>query len=142
MPAARRDQQSAGYFDALAEGRLAILRCRTCRRWSPPGGFFSNPVIRCPECGSASIGWEFTQGTGTVVSWTHDPTFPSIVDETSGQTAGLVELTEGPWIVAALLIELKQIVLGMAVVLEPVTPIAGGEPVPAFRRADLPEGEG
>jgi uncharacterized protein len=141
VPIARRDQRTAGYFDALAEGRLAVLRCRSCRKWSPPGGFFSNPLIRCPGCGSADIGWERTEGTGRIVSWTHDPTFPSIVDGTPGQTSGLVELAEGPWIIAALRIEPERIVPGLAVVVEAATPAAGGEPVPCFRRADPPEGE-
>jgi uncharacterized protein len=142
MSIARRDQPTAGYFEALAEGCLATLRCHSCQKWSPPGGFFSNPMIRCPGCGSADIGWEVTQGTGRIVTWTHDPMFPSIVDGTPGQTSALIELTEGPWIVAALLIEPEQIVQGSAVVIEAVTPVAGGEPVPAFRRADPSEGEG
>jgi uncharacterized OB-fold protein len=141
VPIARRDQYTAGYFDALAEGRLAVLRCRKCQKWSPPGGFFSNPMIRCPGCGSADIGWELTQGTGRIVTWTHDPTFPSIVDGSPGQTSALVELAEGPWVFAALLIEPEQIVQGLLVFVEAVTPAAGGELVPAFRTADLPKGE-
>jgi uncharacterized OB-fold protein len=142
MPTARRDEQSAGYFDALAAGRLAIRQCRNCQKWSPPGGFFSNPMIRCPGCGGADIGWELTGGKGTIIAWTHDPTFPSVVDGTPGQTSGLVELAEGPWVVAALLIEPEQIVPRLAVVVEPLIPAAGGEPVPAFRRALPADGEG
>lgn len=141
MPTARRDEHTAGYFDALADGGLSILRCRNCQRWSPPGGFFSNPLIRCPGCGSADLGWERTLGTGTVITWTHDPLFPSIVDGSPGQTSALVELAEGPWVVTALLIEHKEIVTGLPVVVDPVTPVAGGEPVPAFRFADPPQEE-
>ena len=141
MPTARRDQHTAGYFDALAEGRLAVLRCRNCQKWSPPGGFFSNPMIRCPGCGSADIGWELTHGTGRIVTWTHDPTFPSIVDGTPGQISALVELAEGPWVFAALLIEPERVVQGLSVIVEAVPPAAGGEPVPAFRQADPPGGE-
>jgi uncharacterized protein len=141
MPRARRDQRTAGYFDALSEGRLAVLRCRSCLRWSPPAGFFSNPMIRCPGCGSAEIEWELTEGKGNIVSWAHDPTFPSIVDGTPGQTSALVELAEGPWVFAALRIEPEQLVSGLPVVVEAVIPFAGGEPVPCFCRAEPWEGE-
>src|ERR1700761_3956955 len=136
MPTARRDQRTADYFDALSGGRLAVLRCRRCLRWSPPGGFFSSPMIRCPGCGSAEIAWELTEGKGRIVSWTHDPTFPSIFDGTPGQTSALVELAEGPWVVGALRIKPEQLASGLAVVVEAVIPAAGGEPVPCFRRAD------
>src|SRR5262249_55918356 len=95
-----RDDRSAEFFDALAGGRLQIRRC-------VPHGHVSSPeVMFCAECGSRALEWAPTQGSGTVVSWTAIHGRP---DETGATTVtayvGLVELAEGPWLLARLLVD-------------------------------------
>jgi uncharacterized OB-fold protein len=55
--------QTAPFFEALADGRLALQRCSGCGRVRNPVG----PV--CPSCGSESASWETLSGHGTVHSW-------------------------------------------------------------------------
>lgn len=52
------------YWDAAAEGRLAIQRCGSCRRWV----HFPRP--RCPSCGSAALAFEPVSGRGKVETFT------------------------------------------------------------------------
>lgn len=52
------------YWDAAAEGRLAIQRCGSCRRWV----HFPRP--RCPSCGSAALAFEPVSGKGKVETFT------------------------------------------------------------------------
>jgi uncharacterized protein len=130
---AKRDDASSPYFESLEAGQLSVLRCERCATWIPPGGIYVDRPVRCPSCGSASIVWTPTVGTGRLVSWTTDPLFPSIFDGSPGQTSGLVELTEGPWVIAALAIAPDVLTDGLAVVVDAVVPAAGGERVPVFR---------
>ncbi len=133
MATAKRDDASSAYFDNLDAGKLAVLRCEQCAAWIPPGGIYVDRPLRCPTCGSASIVWTPTEGTGRLVTWTTDPLFPSIVDGSPGQTSGLVELTEGPWVIGALAVPPDALRDGLEVVVDAVVPAAGGERVPVFR---------
>jgi uncharacterized OB-fold protein len=140
---AKRDHASAAYFDNLAAGRLSVLRCQRCAAWIPPGGPYVDAPLRCPSCGAGTIEWTPTQGTGRLVTWTTDPLFPSIFDGSPGQMSGLVELAEGPWVIAALAIEPDALSDGLEVVFDSVVPAAGGEAVPVFRPARaVPRSEG
>lgn len=122
-----RDERSAEFFDALSDGRLLIRRCL-------PHGHPSSPeVMFCAECGSRALGWTVTQGTGTVVTWTAIHGRP---DETGATTVtayvGLVELTEGPWLLARLLVDdPAQLRIGVPVSLHVLA--ADGEPIYAFQ---------
>lgn len=138
LPEARRDDDSAPFFDSLAAGRLSVLRCQACSTWLSPGSIYPTP-LRCPGCGSPDLRWEPTEGTGHIVTWTTDPSFPSVVDGTPGQTAGIVELTEGPWVLGALAIAPHRLAADLPVRFEALVPAHGGEPVPAFRPAGDPE---
>ena len=73
------------YFDALAEGRFEIPRCRDCRKFH----FF--PRLCCPYCGSQALDWTAPSGQGTLYSVT-------IVRAREGAdyTVVLVDLDEGP----------------------------------------------
>ncbi len=93
-----------------------------------------DPSLRCPVCGGATLVWTPTQGTGRLVTWTTDPLFPGIFDGSPGQTAGLVELTEGPWVIAAVDVLPDELAEGLEVVFDNIVPAAGGEAVPVFRR--------
>jgi uncharacterized OB-fold protein len=126
-PAAIRDERSAEFFDALADGRLLIRRC-------VPHGHPSSPdVMFCAECGNPGLEWVQAQGDGKVVSWTAIHGRP---DETGATMVnvfvGLVELIEGPWLLARLLVDDEgDLCIGADVVLSVLA--TDGEPIYAFR---------
>jgi len=51
------------YWDALAQGRLALPRCAGCSRWHWPA------VARCGDCGGWDIHWHDVSPHGTIFSW-------------------------------------------------------------------------
>ncbi|CAA0081014.1 Uncharacterised protein [Halioglobus japonicus] len=51
------------YWDAIAQGSLALQRCVTCRRW------IHFPEPRCPGCGGHELGFEPVSGDGVVESF-------------------------------------------------------------------------
>lgn len=138
MTMARRDALSAPFFESLVDGRLSVPRCGECGAWQAPARFYSDPPVRCAACGANSLGWTPVGGAGKVVTWTTDPNFLSVFDGSPGQTSGLVELDEGPWIAGAFSIPAEELRAGLPVMFEPVVPLAGGEPIPAFRLAEPP----
>lgn len=60
------DEESAPYWQAAADGVLALARCSRC------GAFAHPPAPVCPHCHHADPGFVFTPvaGRGTVRSWT------------------------------------------------------------------------
>lgn len=73
-PAASAD--TLGWWEAAAERRLVVQRCRDCKAFrSPPG-----PM--CPTCRSFESVWHEVPGRGTVVSYTavHQIFFPTLAD--------------------------------------------------------------
>jgi uncharacterized OB-fold protein len=126
--AVERDDRSAPFFDAGADGRLLIRRCPVCATAHPP------QAARCSD--SDELEWEEASGDGILVSWAVDHSAPldPVLTTPGAPTAtfGLVELTEGPWlqvpIVEADPVSLRE---GMAMVVRFVRP-GGGEAIPAF----------
>ena len=57
------DQAARAYFDAAAEGRLALPWCLDC------GKPHFYPRVFCPHCGGAAIDWRDATGGGTVYSY-------------------------------------------------------------------------
>ena len=51
------------FWEAAAEGRLALKRCRDC------GEFHHYPRAICPHCFSENTEWQAAAGTGTVYSF-------------------------------------------------------------------------
>lgn len=51
------------YWDAVAQGRLALQRCRDCQHW------IHFPEPRCPQCGSRELHFEGVSGSGTIESF-------------------------------------------------------------------------
>ena len=58
-----RDDASAGFYDATAEGRLLLRRCNVCRHPRGP------EVPMCTECLSEDFDWFESAGTGHLESW-------------------------------------------------------------------------
>lgn len=86
-----RDAWSSPFFDAAAQGRLTVLRCEDCGKYSGPQS------RRCAHCASERIAWVESTGTGELVTW-------AIPHRREGQVAvpdyviAIVQLDEGPWI--------------------------------------------
>ncbi|MFF5985967.1 Zn-ribbon domain-containing OB-fold protein [Prauserella flavalba] len=115
---ARRDEDSAQWFDGLAAGRLLIRRCAGCGRDSRPD------TTACPGCRGTDLGWATASGTGTVVSLVVDHTRPEPL------SLGLVELDEGPWLHVRIT-GTPGVPIGDRVRLTVCSP-EDGEPIPVF----------
>lgn len=118
---AKRDDHTGPWFDALAQGMLTVQHCTVCGHRARPD------AAACPRCHSAAFRWTAAEGTGTVIT--------TITDHSPAKEGGdplllgIVELAEGPWLLARLL---DSSVPGDRVSLVVLVPDEG-EPVPAFR---------
>lgn len=90
------DESSSGFWDAARDGRLAIQRCRSCRRWNHA------PGLACPGCGSRDLAFEDVSGRGTLFSWTviKEAPAPGFRDKVP-LIVGIVELAEQPHLLLA-----------------------------------------
>jgi uncharacterized OB-fold protein len=77
---------SAGFWDALREGRVDIQRCQRCRRWQHP------PLEECAACGGAPS-FETVNGTGRVYSRTSTAKV-EVPFVTGAYTVAVIELDE------------------------------------------------
>jgi len=68
------DRGSAPYWQALADGRFVMQRCRRCTRWTWP----ARPI--CSGCHGFDLEWTEAGGGGEVHSWivTHQPYSPDL----------------------------------------------------------------
>src|SRR6476661_3887731 len=71
---ATRDERSAAWFDALAQGRLLIRRCDRCGHLGAPDRF------ACSACLADDLDWVPASGAGTLLA--------RIVDRTNGFRRG------------------------------------------------------
>jgi len=122
-----RDEASAPFFDAANDGRLLVRRCAGCGRLFPPA------QAGCPD--GSELEWHEVAGTATLVTWAVDDgtsTAPELADAAGdGEVIGVVELTEGLWLNAALPgVDPGALRDGMAMRVEFLA-LGGGEPVPA-----------
>jgi uncharacterized OB-fold protein len=84
------DEDTAGFWQAAADGRLELCRCEQCRQWLQP------PLERCPACwGETSF--EPVAGTGELHSFivVRQPAIPGYRDQLPYVVAP-VELDEQP----------------------------------------------
>jgi len=123
-----RDEASAAFFDAAAEGRLLIRRCDACGHWLAPYLRMGATIERCPVCASDTLHWTPAEGTGALVTWTviHERA------DDSTHTVGVVELAEGPWLTARVDADPAALAAGASMVVGFDRP-GGGEPVPVLR---------
>lgn len=95
-----RDERSAEFFDAAAQGTLVYQLCGNCGYAQLPIGAGTNGP-RCRRCGRNELAWTPASGAATLISWTSSPV--RTAEGTSpGPVVGLVELAEGPWMDAQL----------------------------------------
>lgn len=83
------DRESAPYWQALAEGRFLLQRCRTCSHWTWPARTI------CSGCHRFDLEWTEASGGGEVRSWivTHQPYGPDLAALVP-YTVALVRLDE------------------------------------------------
>jgi uncharacterized protein len=88
VPVADADTQP--FWDAAAERRLVVQRCRHCSRW------IWQPRPLCPNCHAEEPVWTEITGAGSVASWIvlRPPVLPAYA-ELVPLVVLLVELNEG-----------------------------------------------
>ena len=96
-PLPRVDEESRGYWEALARHELYFQRCRDCGT----ARFYARAL--CPACLSSAAEWVRASGRGTVYTFTviHQNQTPGFRDEVPYVLA-MVELEEGPRLVTNL----------------------------------------
>jgi uncharacterized OB-fold protein len=125
---------SEPFFRAAERDVLVAPRCSACGHWASPYLFYGAALPQCPACDEPALEWTETHGTGTVVSWTVLPGAAPVVDGADAQVSGIVELDEGPWLLAAIDVPVEQLVVGLPVRVAFERP-GDGDPVPVFRPA-------
>ncbi len=121
---ARRDLDSAAFFDAAAAGRLLVMACERCATVLP------GAARSCVSCHANDLRPQIASGSGCVVTWTIVAAGRPGPDAPPPVVAGLVELDEGPWIPARLTVEPGRLAVGLRV--HASFAPAGDESVPIF----------
>ena len=114
----QRDEVSAAWFDAAADGRLLIRECGSGHLGAPQ-------IITCPHCGSTDLQWVEASRRGSLASY-------AVIERRGVEPlpVAIVELDEGPWMRMQLQdVEVDTLVTGLTVEVRFATP-DGGEPLP------------
>lgn len=129
------DGASAGFWTALAEGRLVVPRCEDCGRHSFP------PMPSCPLCGSRHVSPDEVSGDGTIYSWAtvHIALSPAFEADVP-YTVLVVDLREGGRLMGRFLDGDARPQAGASVRFEPYH--VGDIVLPGFRLLDDGEGPG
>jgi len=119
-PLPRIDEESRGWWEALARHELFVQRCRDCGTLRLP------PRAVCTKCLSSAVEWKRASGRGTVYSYTvtHQNQAPGF-RETLPYVLAIVELAEGPRLMTNVVeCPPDQVTIGMPVevVFDDVTP--------------------
>lgn len=122
-----RDDYSAPFFDAAAEGTLLL-------RYSPSSGEWSEPAaMLCSVSQADDLEWRAASGVGELMTWTIKPGRRKDDRPSPDTVIGIVELAEGPWLTLQLVgterIELR---VGLPVRVEFTQP-EGSEHLPVGR---------
>lgn len=136
-PQPRPDLDTAGFWEATANGRLALCRCTECGLWLHP------PLRECRRCGGKTR-FEPISGRGAIYTFTvvRHPAVPGFLHQIPYVVA-IVELDEqaGLRLPTRLVgAEPETVRVGQRVVAE-IVDLAGGDfRVPVFRRAEAGDG--
>jgi uncharacterized OB-fold protein len=64
------DEASAPFFAGALEGKLMVLRCRSCATFMSPTAYLGVPIRpRCVQCFSADLEWARSSGRATLYSF-------------------------------------------------------------------------
>jgi uncharacterized OB-fold protein len=80
----------APFWEAAAQDRLVLPRCRTCET------FIWYPRSFCPDCHAGDVEWTSASGHGTVYSYTVSHRGPGPWADRAPYVIAYVELDEGP----------------------------------------------
>ena len=120
---------AAAFWEGCAEGVLRMRACGACTAWHHMA------PDRCPRCRSSELTWVSASGRGRVASWTvvHRAPGPALRAEVP-YALGLVDLVEGPRMMARLVGPLDDVRVGAAVRFRTVDGVDGRK-LPAFELA-------
>ena len=124
------DDYTQTWWDAAADGRLLVVRCRTCGE----AHYYPRPF--CPRCGSQDVSWEESSGRATLYTWSvvHQNDLPPFRDKLP-YVAAVVDLDEGPRMMTNVVgAEPAELRVGMALQVS-FSELADGYHVPVFRPA-------
>jgi uncharacterized protein len=121
-----RDEATAEFFDAAADGRFLLRAC--------PAGHRSEPAVaQCTSCGSTQLRWEAAGGGAALVSWA--VTGSGQPDRASATVLVIAELDEGPWWWSQLVnANPAELAAGVRLVIS-FRSAEGGQAVPVFELA-------
>src|SRR3984957_11320959 len=85
------DDFTRPWWDAVAEGRLLLMRCSTCGE----AHYYPRPF--CPRCGADTVSWEEASGDATLYTWSvvYQNDLPPF-NERGPYVAAVGALAEGP----------------------------------------------
>jgi uncharacterized OB-fold protein len=115
------------FWDATAQGRLTLPRCRRCRTviWYPR--------TFCPDCHTLGVEWFDASGLGTVYSFAVTQKGDGPWREVSPYVLAYVELEEGPRVLTNIVeCDPSSIAIGQAVEVV-FHPTEKGPALPRFR---------
>ena len=124
IPAPEPNPETKPFWDAAAEGKLLIKRCRAC------GEAHYYPRALCPHCFSAETAWQEAKGEGTIYSY-------SVVRRGASVPYAIayVTLAEGVTMMTNIVdCDLDTVRIGQRVRVV-FKPSEGGPPVPMFTPA-------
>jgi hypothetical protein len=123
IPAPEPSLETQPFWDAAAQGKLLIKKCRGC------GASHYYPRVLCPFCQSDATEWQTAAGTGTIYSY-------SVMRRAEIPYAiAYVTLDEGPTMMTNLVgCDFDALRIGQKVKVV-FTPTDGGAPVPTFTPA-------
>ena len=123
IPAPPTNPETKEFWEAAAQGKLMIKRCRSC------AAVHYYPRALCPFCGSDATEWQAASGAGTIYSY-------SVMRRADVPYAiAYVTLDEGVTMVTNLVdCDFNALKIGRRVKLV-FTPTDGGPPVPTFTLA-------
>lgn len=125
----RRDEESAPFFDATAQGRLLIRRCVRTGEYLPPAAQTSSD-------GDTELEWVEAAGHGRIATWAAVHGKPDADGATHPVVVAIVELDEGPWLHAQIVRAAPEDThTGDPVTVEFQHP-DGGEAIPVFTLQD------
>jgi uncharacterized OB-fold protein len=89
-PAPAVSPEAERFWNATAEGKLLLPRCRACAStfWYPRG--------LCPSCGATDLEWTEASGQGTIYSFTVIHRGEGAYRDATPYVVAYVELDEGP----------------------------------------------
>ena len=84
------------FYEGLKENKLMVTRCTKCKKLYMP------PRADCSKCKSSEMEWVELSGRGKLATYTAMETAPQTFEKDAPFIIGIVELEEGPRIMARL----------------------------------------